>query len=229
MQKTFKERERALNLIHSGGGWYGLLFDGIQSSYQFTAATTDLITTTTEHNFVNGTRVTVNNTGGSLPTGLFSGIQYRVINASRSTFNLCAETGYNFDTKTGTPIDVANTGSGTHTITEQPLSYLDDLSIWVQHEVDYRGSSRQPITIPLAAKDWTKNLVYIGPMNLVFTPTSASIIYRYFGVIAGGVSTRLDTTGSLVTYEDLIIDQTILPGTIGVPGVGKNFQYTVSL
>ncbi len=228
MQKTFKERERALNSVYSSSGWYGLLFDGVQGNYQFTAGTNDLITAT-GHNFVNGNRVTVSNTGGSLPTGLLPGTQYRVINVSGSNFNLCAEAGYSFNTKTGTPVDITSIGIGTNVVTEQVLSHLDDLDVWVRHEVDYYGSSRQGIIIPTAIKDWTNNVVYVGPINLIFVPTSASITYKYFGVITGGLSSRLSSTGTLVSYEDFVVSQTILPGTINVPGVGKTFQYTVSL
>jgi hypothetical protein len=222
--KSLKEKERALNEIYSATGWYALLILDNPTSVNVTSVniSTDTITAT-GHDFVNGCRVFAANVGGGVPGGLAIGTQYRVINVAGNDFKLCTEANYNPQTKTGTAIDITSSGSGVTTITEQPLSDIDDLDVWVRKEVpNYYGTSRQAITFPSALINYNTKQVSIGPVNIPFIPTGGSITYRYFLVISGGMLTRGNSAGTLAGYEDFVFTQTI-------DSTGKIFQYGVVL
>lgn len=220
--KSLKERKRALDAIHSPAGWYALLISDDPTVVNISSVDTSTDTiTATGHDFVNGTRVTVANVGGSLPGGLVASTEYRVINVSGDDFNLCTEASYNPTTKTGTAIDLTSAGSGTNTITESALNAKDDFDVWVRKEVpDYYGSERQSLTIPAGTINYTQQQVTAGPVNATFMPTSGVITFRYFAVISGGTGTRGNSTGTLAGFEDYVFTQAIDSG-------GKIFQYGV--
>ncbi len=218
--KSLEEKKRALDAIHAATDWYGLLVADNPTVVNISSinTSTDVITAT-GHDFVNGNRVTVANTGGSLPGGLAASTEYRVVSVSGSTFKLCTEANYDPDTKTGTAIDITSSGSGTNTITESALAAKDDFDVWARKEVaSYQGSARQSLTMPDAEINYTQGQASVGPVNATFTPTSASITFRYFAVISGGTGTLSDATGTLAGFEDYVLTQTIDTG-------GKIFQY----
>jgi len=74
----------------------------------FTAATTDIITSTA-HGLKNGDMVVLT-TSGTLPAGLSTGTVYFVIDKTTNTFKLSL-------TANGASIDITGTGTGTHTWT----------------------------------------------------------------------------------------------------------------
>lgn len=75
----------------------------------FTAvAATDVCTNALLY-LLNGTQVTVSNSGGALPTGLSANTTYYVISTSALTYKLSATLG-------GSAIDITGAGTGTHTI-----------------------------------------------------------------------------------------------------------------
>ena len=78
--------------------------------YTFTAATSDVITTSANHGLVNDDTVTLT-TAGTLPAGLSADTTYYVLaTPAANTLTLSA-------TKDGSVVDITDTGSGTHTIT----------------------------------------------------------------------------------------------------------------
>lgn len=71
----------------------------------FTAATTDIITSN-GHKAVNGDQVVLSSTG-TLPAGLAASTRYFVIQAQPNTFQVAT-------VPNGAPVDITDTGSGTH-------------------------------------------------------------------------------------------------------------------
>lgn len=95
------------------------------STANFTAATTDIITSAA-HGLQNGDPVVLTTTG-TLPAGLATSTVYYVIEAATNTFKLAAvEPPIRYTTGTlgpapVPPIDITDTGTGTHTFTEHDI------------------------------------------------------------------------------------------------------------
>jgi hypothetical protein len=87
------------------------------SAGDFTAAVTD-ICTLTANGFTTGLKVRLTTTG-TLPAGLSLATDYFVIVLSANTFKLASSLA---DSLAGTPIDITNTGTGTHTITPTSIA-----------------------------------------------------------------------------------------------------------
>lgn len=85
---------------------------GIAVSYTkavtFTADASADTLTAANHGVVNGTILTVSNTGGALPTGLVAGTTYFAISATANTFQVSLTLG-------GVAVDITGSGSGTNT------------------------------------------------------------------------------------------------------------------
>lgn len=89
---------------------YTILNDiGIKTA-TFTAATTDIITANA-HGLVNGNMVVLTTTT-TLPAGLALATVYYVVQETTNTFKLSTTSGVE-----GAPVDVTDTGTGTHTFT----------------------------------------------------------------------------------------------------------------
>jgi len=87
------------------------VLDGIGiKTATFTAATTDIITANA-HGLVNGNKVVLTTTT-TLPAGLALATVYYVVQKTTNTFKLSASSGTD-----GTPVDITDTGTGTHTFT----------------------------------------------------------------------------------------------------------------
>lgn len=89
---------------------YTILDDiGIKTA-TFTAATTDIITSNA-HGLVNGNKIVLTTTT-TLPAGLALATVYYVVQKTTNTFKVSIEPG-----DVGTPVDITDTGTGTHTFT----------------------------------------------------------------------------------------------------------------
>jgi len=201
-----------------------LIKDNNGVSSTFTAdAGADTITTAGGGSFVNlvnGCRVTLT-TSGSFPGGLAGSTQYRVINASGATCQLCLESTFDRTTKSGTPIDISSAGTGTHTITELTLNVRFDpyLEQWVRHEANYGTSGRQTFTLAPAALPATiGGIVETPSITAIFTP-DASFTYRQVLIIRGGSANAGDVTGALSDVDDSETTNTVQGG------LGKNIKY----
>lgn len=81
---------------------------GLGAGTAFTAdAGTDVLTSA-GHGLTNGDVLRLTNSGGALPSGLTAGADYYVINAATDTLKVSTTAG-------GAAVDIADTGSGTHT------------------------------------------------------------------------------------------------------------------
>jgi hypothetical protein len=217
-EKSLKEKQRALNAIHAASGWYALLIQDNPSvlSIDSVDTATDTITAT-GHDFINGNRVTLSNSGGTLPAGITANTEYRVIQTATNALKLCSENTYNPATKTGPPINITSAGTGITTITEQSFNIKDDFDILARKEVNYFGAGRQALTIPSATINYITQQASLS-VNANFTPSTGSITYRYFAVISGGLSTTGNNQGILSGFEDYLFTNTI-------DNTGKTFQY----
>lgn len=83
------------------------------ASLEFTAATTDIITTATAHGYTTGTVVRVATSAADLPAGLSAATNYYVIRISDTTFKLGSSLA---NALAGTAVDITDAGSGTHTV-----------------------------------------------------------------------------------------------------------------
>lgn len=97
--------------------------DASARSVTFTAATSDLLTFPSNPRWWTGKAVTLTTTG-TLPAGLSLNTTYYLISKGLLTAELASSLS---NAEADTPVDITNTGSGTHTITEVDDSYSDDI------------------------------------------------------------------------------------------------------
>lgn len=210
MAKHFIEHLRnELDLLYNGSDTIRVaLIREVTNNYIFTADSATKTLTSEGHNFVNGSRVKVANSNGSLPTGLNSNDVYYIIGVSGNDFKLSL-------TRGGAPTDITSNGAGTQTILEQTFDETDDLSILARHEVDYYGATVRPVYNPdVARADYTNKLAYLPTEVIEFAPTQASIDFRYVLLIRGGAATRGDVTGNADQLHDYGTTQIIQQGSI---------------
>lgn len=191
---------------YTGAAFYAALFTGATTNQQVTAVdiSTDTFTSTA-HNLVDGCRVQFI-TSGALPVPLALNTTYFVISATANTFKVSAARG-------GTAIDITALGSGTLTVIEQaPDPKLDSLAVWARLESNYFGSSRQLMTFAAATSDPDNNRAQMADLTVTFAPTTGSISYQYFGVIADAVPTRGNTQGRIHFIQNFGTTQTIING-----------------
>ena len=177
------------------------------SSYPFTVDSgTDTITAT-GHDFVNGTPVTVANTGGGLPEGLGNTITYFVINAATNTFKLST-------TIAGSAVDITSVGSGINTVTEAEIldietQYQDHSIVWdvlVRREVaSYQGDSRKTFTWGSPVFTAIAGQVKLPLAEPAIIPINDNIEAKYFVIIKDGTTTRGDSTGSVEMYQRISV------------------------
>jgi len=94
----------------------------LEETYTFTAATSDVITTSTAHGLVNDDTVTVTTSASDLPAGLAVDTSYNVL-ATPASDTLTFST-----LKDGTVVDITDTGSGTHTLNVAHVSFTSSSS-----------------------------------------------------------------------------------------------------
>ena len=182
----------------------------------YTATVTPVLSgstfTSNAHGLVNGVRVGLSSSG-TIPSPLLPNIEYFVVSATTNNYQLSATLG-------GSAISLSTVGAGTITATEVIPGTADPLAVWARHEVAYGGSSRQSLSFSALQPIIVRTGWGFTPQVVRFSPTSASIVYRYMGIIIGGNATRLDTTGHLHSVIDYEFALTIASGT------SADIQYT---
>lgn len=210
-------KKASLDSYLSGATVRAILLTDTPSAYTGVTAnaSTDTITAT-GHDFVNGTRVKFTNTGGALPAGLNTTTTYRVVQVASNTFKVALDANYNKATRTASSVvDITDTGSGTHSVTEQIFDEtLDsDVDLFVRDEVaSYQGSGRQSSSaLPAAVISGTA--AAIAQQTFVFTPTTGPITFRYCLFIKGGSATLGNTTGEVLGLRDEGTTRTLTVGS----------------
>lgn len=212
--KTNSGKISAWNLLYAGIQLYMALFEDNPSIYTFTTDGNQTITTTSACDYINGCRIKLSNVGGGLPGNSDSTTTYRVIQKSGNSFKVCLESTYNPANQTGTPITFSSAGSGTNTVTEQPLGVQDRLAVWARKEVDYDGSGRQGYLFSAIAEGQAYPI-----QSQMILPNDA-IAYRYWAIIRGTSATAGDGTGTMDEFYDLGSTE-----LIDSSGNGKEFKF----
>lgn len=187
-----------------------ILIADSRSAYTFTVNTgTEVVTTSSNHDYLVNTRVRVSSTG-TLPSPLAAGQDYLIATTPGSnTLTL--------KTTAGAAIDLTTTGSGTHTITDvAPDKRTSSIAEWVRKEVaDYDGLAGRPNWVPVSATiDESTGVVTIQASTSVDNSAGSTGISFNFGLlIKGGSATRGNTTGEVSDYYDFGTTQLIAAGS----------------
>ena len=166
--------------------------------------TTDIWTSLVTNLFVVGNRIRISNSGGTLP-GVVSGAaivsftDYFTIPVTATTFRLARSLA---EAQAGTPIpiDFANSGTGTQTITEQILNATalnpDPLNVVLSKELPVGGgyNTRQAV-MSLGASVIVSNR---AEKNITFTLTgdATGYVYRFYQLILNGSATIGNQSGT---------------------------------
>ena len=214
-----------LDTLYANTGTIGqiLLLNGTLSARTYTVdPSTDAITTTIAHGWATGTRVraTSDNTSPAIANPPLEGATWYVKSLSNTTLKLYPTLA---DAKADTnAADFINTGTGTHTLTEQEFTQNEDKAVLVAHELSHPDYSR------IAVSNLGASIVQVGyaqkPLvtwNFAVGSSNPSTSIDYLIILFGGSSTVGDTTGTIDAFYHF-------PSTIVVtPGNSQmiSFQY----
>jgi hypothetical protein len=206
----------------SGSLGYLLLLTGDVYSASWTVNTsTDLITTASDHGLVTGSRVRVSTTT-SLPAispgTLNSSTDYFVIYDDTNTLKLATTLG---NANSNIALNFTDTGSGTHTITEQLVVADDPITVLVNKELPSAlGYSRKHIT-GVSGAAIAGSYAEKAPVVLSYTASGGDLVWRHALFLEGATSTIGNTTGTGVFLTTESGDQTITSGST------KNYNVTL--
>lgn len=191
----------------SGTAFHVALLMDIRSTFTLTAnASTDVLTTSVNHDYIAGLPITFS--GSSLPAPLTSTAIYYVRDVTANTFKVAATSG-------GAAIDLTTGGTGIITVSDTVLDELtNDLSFWIRKEIaNYYGTARQVFT-PVAPTMDTVNKLAKIEVTTYFNNTAGSqgIVFNKALLIRGGNATRGNTTGQFDSYWSFTGSQTIAAG-----------------
>jgi hypothetical protein len=207
------------DLIYPNTGTYGylLLLDNTFASGTCTAnASTDVITATA-HGLVDYTIIRFSTTG-TLPAGISPVTNYWIFDVGTDDFKIASSYA---NALTNTAIDIADTGTGTHSFEEQPFSednFNDGfipLPVLVNHELSHADYARFVITsLGASAIDNNLNRVQKSAISNTQSVTGGNptLDFRYWLLVEGGTSTIGDTTGDNDLLHDYGSTQSILNG-----------------
>jgi len=173
-------------------------------TYTFTAATSDVITTSANHGLVNDDTVVLT-TAGTLPAGLALLTTYYVLaTPAANTLTLSA-------TKDGSVVDITNTGSGVHTLTSVTSVSVNDTELnlgsvtsFVEYNEDlYMGRENFSIVATTLANG--TGLITLTAADAAKVIVSDSVVGT--GVPLGAKIESIDFGTNIIT-----IDKTITAG-----------------
>jgi hypothetical protein len=209
-----------LDLAYSASDtWYVALIADTRSLFIFTADASANTLTATGNDLVDGLPVQLTTTS-ILPAPLTTGTNYYVRDRSGDTFKLAATAG-------GTAIDLTNTGSGTHTITDLALDETTtSLAQWIRKEVaDYQGIGDRPQWVPVLATIDTsaKTASKSASVTLDNSSGSISVDCNKALLIRNGSPIPGDTSGEVSDFSAQSLN--IIAGksyTLTIPITAKN-------
>jgi hypothetical protein len=180
----------------SGAGttlWFALFDEARLVNLNCTVAEATGTFTAAGHNYVANTRVRFSTTG-TLPGGLVANQDYFISSPATGTFRVATSSG-------GTAIaSFTDPGTGTLTVSEQTPTETDPLTVWARLEANYQGSARQAgaaLSTNTIRYDSVGRRGLIDGVLLRFTPTTAALNFRWWGLIIGGVVTTGSSSGRL--------------------------------
>ena len=191
-----------------------LLLNDIPSSFSFASTDVNASTgtfTIATHDFTdtgNGTRVQFPT---AAPGGLTLNLDYWVRNVSGTSFQISATPG-------GSPIaSFSSAGSGTMTISDQPLSAIDqslttpdgNTAQWVRKEINYQGASRLSISTPAATAYTIAAVAGVYRAKVALTALidnstgTSGLTFNKMLLLTGGSLTAGNTTGTPKRWWDV--------------------------
>lgn len=189
----------------SGVNFHLALILDNRSSFVFTAnSATDVLTTTSNHDFI--ANLPVMFAGVDLPAPLNATTTYYVGDVTTNTFKISATAG-------GTAINLTTAGSGILTVSDKALDEgVSDLTQWIRKEISsYQGiANRQAFTPVAPAINYTDKSVKIEA-TVPFNNTSGTqgLVFDKAVLIRAGTATRGNTTGTFDSYWNYAGSQTI--------------------
>lgn len=157
----------------------------------FTAATTDVITST-DHGLSNGMTIEVYNVGGALPTGLSAGTTYFVRDAATNTFKVALTAG-------GTAVDVTAVGTGTNYLLTREIEVSQTYGLYTPQFKTYR--SMQIVSNELLADSTAMEVVADQMAGAISEKVQGDLLAA---IAASVLSTRHsynDTTNGAASFD----------------------------
>jgi hypothetical protein len=195
-------------------GYLILLKEDLYSGSFIANADSDEITTTTAHGMITGSRLQLSSSG-SLPTSAFgfldSYVDYYAIKTSDTALKLAASLE---DALAGIAFDLTDSGSGTHTLSEQTLTEADPVDVLINKEVDHDDYNRRPIS-NVGNASAVSSYGEKNPISITYY-TSSDLSFRHVLFLRDATSTIGDTTG---TEPQLTTESTNFVINAGVPKV----------
>lgn len=211
----------------SGDVGYFILCNATYASVTFTINTsTDVITTSSAHGLVTGTRVRISAATTQPNVDLGSGtvalsasldLFFRSITSTTGTLH---QTFADADGNTNA-VDFIDSGSGTLTLNEQALiggsisdaeADYDDVAVWVNHEITHADYSRFLVSgVGSASASTAQKPVYSA--NLSVNSPNGDLTFRHYVYLHGGISTPGDATCDWAYYTSESANQTLSEGT----------------
>lgn len=183
--------------------------------------TTDVLTTASAHDFLDGTRVQLSSTG-LLPTStpqVLPNTDYFVDSPSGSTLALLDSSGVG--------INFSSAGTGILTIADQAPNEFDSLEEFLRHETDYEGLTTRPVWDPPA----TSTISALGKvsksatLNLDNALGASPCVFNIALLIQNGSATPGSTSGSWAKFYHWDILQSVPAGQavpLGLEVYGQN-------
>ena len=191
-------------------GFLTLLKGDVTSGLAYTVnATTNAFTTAAAHGLVTGSRIRL--VGGVLPTPIVAGTDYFVIVSSPTVFTLAATQAA---AVANTPvIDLTDAGSGSLTLTEQPLLTTDLVTVLVNKEISHPSWAARALIDNLGASIDVAGVAEKVQKTLSITNSSATTLnYQHYLFIKGGASALGSTTSTGIILSTEATSQAILTG-----------------
>ena len=174
----------------------------------FTAATTDVITSTA-HGLSDGMTIEVYNVGGALPTGLSAGTTYFVRDAATNTFKVALTAG-------GTAVDVTAAGTGTNYLLTREIEVSQTYGIYTPQFKTYR--SMQIVSNELLADSTAMEVVADQMAGAISEKVQSDLLAA---IAASVLSTRHsynDTTSGNASFDLLFrLVSNIATASGGIP------------
>lgn len=175
-------------------------------------AATNTLTTSTPHGLTTGSRIRL--VGGTLPTPLLANVDYFAIVSSATVFTLATTLA---NATAGTPIDIADTGAGALTFSEQSISLSDSFAVLINKEVSHPSWTTRSIIDALGAATDVGGVAEkaLKTLNINNASPTIPLSYQHYLFLESPATAVIGsipaaTTGFILSSEAII--QTIAVG-----------------
>jgi hypothetical protein len=183
-------------------------------------ASTGVLTTSGNHLLVTGSKFRLSVSGGALPGTAAAGVDYFAQVLSANTLKICSTLA---NAQAGTSLTFTDNGSGTMTLTEQLLSYLDPLNVLLNREMP--GANGYNARIPCSNIGSAIIVGTVAQKNFFWTQNAvgSTLSFRHMILLEGGNNAIGDSTGTLGAMETSASVVSISAGNSQVMRFQPNF------